>query len=80
MYIQLRFEWDDTKNRSNQRKHRVSFEFAARVFEDPNCLFRADRVDATGEQRWHAIGLAKEEDEPAVLLLVVHVVREEYHG
>ncbi|HKP38213.1 MAG TPA: BrnT family toxin [Pyrinomonadaceae bacterium] len=28
-------EWDESKNRSNQRKHRISFEEAATVFADP---------------------------------------------
>lgn len=68
------------KNRSYQRKHGISFEFAALVFQDPQCLVRPDRVDEMGEQRWHAIGMAREEDMPALLLLVVHVYREEYHG
>jgi Ribonuclease toxin, BrnT, of type II toxin-antitoxin system len=35
----IRFEWDESKNRTNQRKHGVSFEIAARVFLDPlHCL------------------------------------------
>ena len=28
-------EWDEAKNRSNQEKHRVSFEEASTVFLDP---------------------------------------------
>lgn len=29
-----RFEWDEEKNRANKRKHGISFETAAYVFED----------------------------------------------
>jgi uncharacterized protein len=40
----MRFEWDEDKNESNQRKHGISFETAALVFEDPNRLhFSAPR-------------------------------------
>jgi uncharacterized DUF497 family protein len=33
-----------------------------------------------GEQRWHAIGAARIEPDAAVVLLVVHVYREETNG
>jgi len=32
----LRFQWDERKNRSNKRKHGVSFEEAKTVFLDDN--------------------------------------------
>jgi uncharacterized protein len=32
------FEWDESKNLSNQKKHGVSFEDAASVFSDPRML------------------------------------------
>ena len=41
----MRYEWDEAKNRLNQKKHRISFEMAALVFEDEFCLVRPDRVD-----------------------------------
>lgn len=31
----MRFEWDDQKNLSNQKKHGVSFEIAELVYSDP---------------------------------------------
>jgi uncharacterized protein len=47
----MRFEWDDEKNRTNQRKHDgLAFETAALVFNDPHAVFRKDRI-VTGEQR-----------------------------
>jgi uncharacterized protein len=54
----MRFEWDDEKDRINQRKHDgLVFETAALVFNDPFAAFRKDRF-VEGEQRWHAIGSA----------------------
>jgi uncharacterized DUF497 family protein len=32
---QMRFEWNEEKNRSNLAKHKVSFETAISVFDDP---------------------------------------------
>jgi uncharacterized protein len=77
----VRYEWDQAKNRRNQRKHEgISFELAALVFEDERCLIGPDRLDETGERRWHAIGAARIEPEVAVVLLVVHAYREDDHG
>ncbi len=68
------FAWDENKDRINRRKHGVSFEAAARIFEDPNAVSYVDRV-VDGEERWHTIGLAG----GVVILLVVHTI-EEQHG
>ena len=69
----MKFEWDGEKNRINQQKHNgIAFESAALVFNDPDTIFRKDRV-VGGEQRWHAIGMAV-----GAVLLVVHVYRTEY--
>jgi uncharacterized DUF497 family protein len=66
----VRFEWDNAKNRINQRKHGgLAFESAALVFDDPNVIFYKDRI-VSGEQRWHAIGAVE-----TAVLLVVHVNR-----
>jgi uncharacterized DUF497 family protein len=51
----LRFEWDENKNESNWRKHRVSFETAVLVFEDDHRYVYIERAES-GEARWHAIG------------------------
>ena len=77
----MRYEWEEAKNRRNQQKHDgISFELAALVFEDERCLVDRDRIDETGEQRWHVIGAAHIEPEAAVVLLVVHAYREDSHG
>lgn len=81
MYIQRRYEWDEGKNRLNQRKHDgIGFESAILAFDDPLCMFGLDRVDVSGEQRWHALGFALLEPGLGDLLLVVHVYREGDHG
>ena len=72
MYNAVRFEWDHVKNRTNQAKHGgLSFETAARVFDDPNLVLVEDRV-VDAEQRWHAIGAVS-----TAAPLVVHVYRED---
>jgi uncharacterized DUF497 family protein len=72
----MRYEWDERKNRLNQRNHGgISFELAALVFEDEHRLIGLDRVDETGEERWHAIGTVSVEPGVADVLLVVHVYR-----
>ena len=65
------FGWDDDKNDWNRKTHGINFNMAALVFGDPNLVLLKDRIDEeTGEQRWHAIGLAN-----AAVLFVVHVYR-----
>jgi uncharacterized protein len=76
----MRYEWDERKNRENQRKHGISFELAALVFEDENALLLLDRVDKTGEQRWHALGAVSVEPDVAMIVLVAHVCREDRNG
>ena len=65
----MRFEWDENKNRSNYRKHRVFFETAALVFDDPDFVMMRDRI-VDGEERWRTIGLV----EDVLLLLVAHTL------
>ncbi|MFY9661882.1 MAG: BrnT family toxin [Terriglobales bacterium] len=68
----VRFEWDETKNLSNRRKHGVSFEEACQVFLDPLYVSVQDRIEG-GESRWQTLGLV----EGVLLLTVAHTVREE---
>ena len=72
----IRFDWDEAKNLSNQRKHGVSFEQATQVFLDPMHIVVYDRV-IDGEQRWQALGLANILAGSYLLLLVAHTVRED---
>ncbi len=68
--MDLRFEWDENKNRTNIRKHGIDFRAAIPVFDDPFVLLEQDR-DVEGEQRWTAMGWG----ESTLLLLVAHAVR-----
>jgi uncharacterized DUF497 family protein len=46
----VRFEWDESKDLTNQAKHKgVSFKAASKVFDDPNFVLVADRIDESGE-------------------------------
>ena len=69
---QLRFEWDQAKNLSNQSKHGLSFEEASQVFRDPMQISIQDRVES-GEERWQTFGLVR----GVLLVMVAHTVREE---
>ncbi|WP_208439550.1 MULTISPECIES: BrnT family toxin [Bartonella] len=73
--MRIRFEWDETKAKSNLRKHRVSFEIAARVFADPFAMVKQDRIE-NGEYRWQTLGLV----DGFLLLLVAHTVHDDKDG
>ena len=48
----LSFEWDDRKNRVNQRKHSVSFSEASTSFADENALVISDPDHSGDEDRF----------------------------
>ncbi|EJF76534.1 hypothetical protein MCO_01598 [Bartonella sp. DB5-6] len=73
--MKIRFEWDETKSKSNLRKHRVSFEIAARVFAEPFAMVKQDRIE-NGEYRWQTLGLV----DGFLLLLVAHTVHDDKDG
>ena len=53
----MQFEWDKNKNLKNIREHRVDFEEAKEVFEDPYRLtFNSDSRHSTLECREVCIG------------------------
>ena|SRR5437764_6850100 len=64
-----RFDWDSAKDRSNQRKHGISFTIAQHVFDDPDALSEQDRIEG-GERRWQTLGLV----DGLLLLLVAHTL------
>jgi uncharacterized DUF497 family protein len=51
-----RFEWDERKNRENQRKHGVSFEEAQRAFADPRRVIAQDVAHSAAEERYYCFG------------------------
>lgn len=50
------FEWDENKNLINQKKHKISFETATLVFNDPNYIEMFDFEHSIEEDRFVAIG------------------------
>ena len=64
----MRFVWDENKSRSNLAKHKVSFETAALVFNDPHSVSLFDRIK-DGEERWQTLGTAG----GLAILFVAHV-------
>lgn len=67
----IRFEWVQSKARSNKQKHHIGFDVALHVFEDPNALCEQDRIEG-GERRRQTLGMVEN-----VLLLVAHTVEYE---
>ena len=43
--LEMKYEWDEAKNRKNLAKHGLSFEDAERVFSGPCVSFEDDRFD-----------------------------------
>ncbi len=68
----MRFEWNQDKDRLNQAKHKLSFETACLVFNDPHHLSIQDRYEHN-EARWNTLGMI----DGVVLILVAHTVVED---
>jgi uncharacterized DUF497 family protein len=51
----MHFEWDESKNQANLKKHGLDFETAKEAFKDPKAVRRFDRSVGT-EDRFHLIG------------------------
>lgn len=49
------FEWDEEKNIINKQKHKISFELASHVFDDPNYIEMYDFEHSIDEERYIAI-------------------------
>ena len=54
----LRFEWDESKNRINKRKHGVTFEEAQTVFWDENAIRYFDPDHSEDEDRFIILGVS----------------------
>jgi hypothetical protein len=55
---EVRFEWDEAKNRRNRRKHGVSFEEAQTVFLDENAMRFFDPEHSDTEDRFLMLGIS----------------------
>jgi uncharacterized DUF497 family protein len=54
----IRFEWDDRKNRENRRKHGVSFEEEQTVFLDEKAIRYFDPDHSVDEDRFIMLGMS----------------------
>ena len=70
---QLLFEWDNEKNRINQKKHGVSFEEAKSVFYDDRAIQFWDEEHSEEEDRFLLLGISSK----MRILLIVHCYREQ---
>jgi hypothetical protein len=50
------FEWDDAKDRSNQRKHGISFSLAQFAFLDGRRVILEDLDHGNDEKRYYCLG------------------------
>lgn len=56
----MKFEWDEEKNRANQKKHHISFEYALLVFDDEDYIEEYDFEHSDDEDRYNIIGMIDE--------------------
>jgi hypothetical protein len=68
----MRFEWNQIKNRRNLKNHKISFDSAKSVFDDPHALSESER-DVDGEDRWQTVGVIS----GSVIVVVAYTYREE---
>ena len=67
----ITFEWNEEKNKLNQKIHGIAFDDAKFVFNDPLKVILPDLYHSEKEERWLAIGLVSR------LLFVVFTERSE---
>ncbi|MFT5610754.1 MAG: uncharacterized DUF497 family protein [Arenicella sp.] len=70
---ELYFEWDQTKNALNQKKHGISFEEGKSVFSDDFARLIADPDHSQDEEQFILLDTSIESN----LLIVCHCIREE---
>jgi len=69
--LRMKYEWDEAKNRTNLKKHGLSFEDAEQVLSGPCVTFEDDRFDY-GEERLITLGLLA-----GRLVVIAHSPRDE---
>jgi hypothetical protein len=68
----ITFEWNESKNTVNIRKHKVSFDEAKTVFYDEDAILFSDENLSNDEERYIMLGVS----ESARLLVVCHCYME----
>jgi len=57
--MDIKFAWDEKKDTANKKKHGISFEEAAEVFDDPLHVSLLDHRFDYFDERWITIGATK---------------------
>jgi uncharacterized DUF497 family protein len=70
--VNYNFIWDNNKAGANLKKHGISFERAATVFNDPYALTIFDKDHSENESRWITLGM----DAGGILIVVCHTFDE----
>ncbi|MEK7359123.1 MAG: BrnT family toxin [Planctomycetota bacterium] len=70
--MKLTFEWHDEKAKKNLKKHKISFEEAKTVFNDPFLMTFPDPHHSENEQRYLNMGVSSK----GKILIVIHTERE----
>ena len=68
----LHFDWDESKNQANKRKHGISFEEAKTVFYDESSRIIHDPDHSETEDRFILLGLSYK----LRILVVVHAYKQ----
>ncbi len=71
--MSLQFEWNPEKASINFKKHKINFEEASTVFDDPLFITFLDEEHSIDEERYITIGLSKANH----LLLIAHTEHKE---
>ncbi|MFH1052075.1 MAG: BrnT family toxin [bacterium] len=67
-----KFDWNKIKALTNLQKHKVSFQSATGIFNDPNALTIYDDEHSDYEDRWITLGL----ESSGIILVVIHTFSE----
>jgi len=68
-----RFQWDQSKNLANFKKHKISFDEAKTVFFDESARVIPDPEHSVNEERFIILGISNK----LKLLVVVHTYRKD---
>jgi len=70
--MKLTFEWDETKAKTNFKKHKVAFDEGKTIFGDPFLLTFPDIDSADVEERYVNIGVSAKDR----ILVLTHTERQ----
>ena len=69
----IKFEWDQSKEKSNINKHKISFEEAKSIFYDENARLISDPDHSESEDRFILLGMSSQ----LKILVVSHTYRKD---